>query len=144
MFSLRMLMAVVAVAALCVAGMMYRNEWWQAGILSLTYIIYAAAITAAIVSSERRVFWVAFAVFGVGYGVCMYFGMELLGPQRILDQIAGTLPHGFMVFGNQRVPAAPVGYEIFMQIGHVFSALATSFVAGTVAEWVVRRRNAVS
>ncbi len=58
MFSLRMLIAMVTLSAVYIAGMAYRTAWWEASILTLTYLIFAASIAAAILSRDRRAFFV--------------------------------------------------------------------------------------
>ena len=78
MFSLRMLLAVVTLCAVYVAGMLFRTPWWEATILTLTYMIFAGLIAAAILSRERRAFFVTFAAFGLAYCVSVYFRMELV------------------------------------------------------------------
>ncbi len=87
MFSLRMLLAVVTLSAVYIAGIVYRTGWWVPSILTLTYLIYAGAITAAILSREHRAFFVAFAVFGFAYAVCNYSQTELV-TDRLLANFA--------------------------------------------------------
>ena len=90
MFSLRMLLAVVTLAAVYIAGFVFRTEWWRVSILTLTYLIFAGAITAAILSHQRRAFFVAFAVFGLAYALCVYVRVELV-TERLLTSWARTI-----------------------------------------------------
>jgi hypothetical protein len=100
MFSLRMLLALVTLSAVYIAGMVYRTEWWTASLLTLTYLIFAAALSAAILSHQRRAFFVAFIAFGLGYGACIYSPMGdgmITGTvlSRLADRVArpvGELP----------------------------------------------------
>jgi hypothetical protein len=87
MFSLRMLMAVVAISAVYIAGMAYRTAWWEASVLTLTYVIFAASVAAALLSRNRRAFFVTFATFGLVYCSSVYFGLELV-TSKALDSIA--------------------------------------------------------
>jgi hypothetical protein len=87
MFSLRMLLVVVAISAVCIAGMAYRTAWWEASVLTLTYLIFAAAICAAILCSDHRALFVAYGTFGLGYSVALYFQLELV-TSRGLDALA--------------------------------------------------------
>ncbi len=90
MFSLRMLLAVVALAAVYVAGMLFRTPWWEASILTLTYMIFAGSIAAAILSREHRAFFVTFAAFGLAYCASVYFRMELV-TTRALHEFASRV-----------------------------------------------------
>ncbi len=156
MFSLRMLMGVVAISAVYIAGLVYRTDWWQASILTLTYVIYAAAISAALLAKQHRTFFVVFAVFGLAYGWCLYSRFEML-PHRIIRGLAIRLPlvqeaveaveeqFGADPFGGaspdgpvfQRIPP---GYLEFLSIGNSFAALLISLLAGVIAAAVVRRK----
>jgi hypothetical protein len=163
MFSLRMLLALVTICAIYVAGMVYRTEWWEASLLMLTYLIFAAALSAAILSHERRAFFAAFAVFGLGYGVCLYAVMghafitdTLLW--RFADRLAQPvvepkedLQEGEVAplanpFDDSSNPFRPLdrGPLYFVHIGHAFVAVLISCIAGTVADSLVRRSRSLA
>ncbi len=144
MFSLRMLFAVVAIAAVYIAGIFDRSQFWEPVALTLTYVIYAAALTAAIVAREKRVFFVAFVVFGLAYGLCVWLELLLL-PQATLNALAGWIgPQrwslGLIHAGRSRWGDSDLA--AFMAIGHSFYAVWISFLAGGLAETIVRRRAA--
>jgi hypothetical protein len=192
MFSLRMLLAVVALSAVYIACFLFRTEWWKVAILTLTYLIFASAITAAFLSRERRAFFLAFAVYGLVYGLCVYLRVELV-TERLLtnwarttyqaevdarrqtasDATAQTATAGRpglmdaagtdVVYENpfdDPPPRSPFGDEPrqrrnpfgdlddtlshFRSVGHSFFALLVGFVAGVVAEAVVRRKSHAS
>jgi hypothetical protein len=90
MFSLRMLLAVVTLCAVYIAGMLFRTPWWEASILTLTYMIFAGSIAAAILSREHRAFFVTFAAFGLAYCASVYFRMELV-TTRALDELVSRV-----------------------------------------------------
>ncbi len=168
MFSLRMLLTVVTLSAVYIAGIVYRTGWWVPSILTLTYLIYAGAITAAILSREHRAFFVAFAVFGFAYVLCNYSQTELV-TDRLLRNFAlsevrartdaqmqeqidameqtgpgypGQLVPGRVIRTNGN-PLDNFARDLHSQIrsiGHSFFAVLISFVAGVVAEAVVRRK----
>ncbi len=149
MFSLRMLLAVVAISAVYIAGMVYRTEWWQAGILTLTYLIYAAAISAAFLAKQHRAFFVVFAVFGLAYGLSVHYEIYTL-PQKVIEELGFQLPLEVRIqlddpFGAppqqppRRHPSDHQGYWQLWAIGHAFVALVISLVAGVVAEALVRK-----
>jgi hypothetical protein len=129
MYSLRMLLAVVAISAVYIAGMTYRTAWWHASILTLTYLIYAAAISAAILAKQHRAFFVVFVVFGLAY---LWFPDRANMPiQLILNKLGKYEPHAMSV----------AQFERFNSIGHSLFALIMSLLAGVIAEAVVRRSN---
>jgi hypothetical protein len=150
MFSLRMLLVVVALAALYIAGMVYRTEWWEASILTLTYLIYAAAISAAFLAKEHRAFFLVFAVFGVAYGVCVYVQMD---DRMVTDWVLAEVRERVhkaeaesAISAGRRPPVHPSAdpfdesFPRLKYIGHSFFAVMISLVAGVVAEAVVRRK----
>jgi hypothetical protein len=87
MFSLRMLLAVVAISAVYIAAIAYRTPWWEASVLTQTYLIFAGSIAASLLSRNRRAFFVTFAVFALAYCSSVYFGLELV-TSRVLDATA--------------------------------------------------------
>jgi hypothetical protein len=165
MFSLRMLLALVTLCAVYIAGMVYRTEWWEASLLLVTYLIFAAALAAAILSHERRAFFVAFAVFGIGYGVCLY---AVIGQSFITDNLlwrfadrlarpvdelqengqhlgeAVTLPPN--PFNDPSDPFQPFdrGPLYFVHIGHAFVAVLISCIAGIISDSLVRRSQSLA
>jgi hypothetical protein len=152
MFSLRTLLAAVAVLAVYIAGMVYRARWWEASILTLTYIIYAGAIAAEIVTKERRVFFVTFSVFGVAYGWALHHGVAYdMLPNEVLSRMSAHISEDFasIVIGKTEWYYEPGtirsahfdrAFFAFSRIGHALFAVLLSFVAGAVAEALVRRR----
>ena len=80
----------MTLCAVYVAGMLFRTPWWEASILTLTYMIFAGSIAAAILSREHRAFFVTFAAFGLAYCVSVYFRMELV-TTRALDELASRV-----------------------------------------------------
>jgi uncharacterized membrane protein YccC len=162
MFSLRMLIALVTLCAVYIAGMVYRTEWWEASLLMLTYLIFAAALTAAILSHERRAFFAAFAVFGLGYGMCLYavmghafitdtllwrFADRLARPVDELQENGQHLGEAVALppnpFDDSSNPFRPVdrGPLYFVHIGHAFVAVLISCLAGIVADSLVRKKS---
>ncbi len=94
MFSLRMLMAVVAISAVYIAGLVYRTQFWAAAIVALTYAAYAAAGTAAILSQKRRAFFSAFVMFGLAYAMTVFFvPRDRMPTELALRRVAFKLPH---------------------------------------------------
>ena len=146
--------------------MVYRTGWWVPSILTLTYLIYAGVITAAIVSREHRAFFVAFAVFGFGYAACIYFRTELV-TDRVLTKFAQAEFRARLDDRTQQKFDAAAQTEdisvppplngnadpfvdfpraLLLQIrpiGHSFFAVVISFVAGAVADGIVRRGSRV-
>jgi hypothetical protein len=110
----------------------------------LTYVIYSAALTAAIVAREHRVFFVAFVVFGLAYGLCVWMELLLL-PQATLNALAEWIGPKHWSLGliySGRSQWGDSGLAAFMAIGHSFYAVWISFLAGGLAETIVRRRAA--
>jgi len=146
MFSLRMLLAVVAISAVYIAGMAYPTEWWETSLVTLTYVIYAGAITAAIAARQSRTFFVAFAVFGLAYGAMLHFGLGWrMVTERVLDSHVERV-------GQAMIDAADQGQLVemgdfgwwqarFKFIGRLSVAVLISLVAGVVAEALARRSN---
>ncbi len=67
-FSIRWLMAGVALLAVCFAGLSYRTVWWQYGIVSFRLAACAfAGLTAAYRTGADRAFCRGFAWCGLGY-----------------------------------------------------------------------------
>jgi hypothetical protein len=163
MFSLRTLLALVTLSAVYIAGMVYRTEWWEASLLMLTYLIFAAALSAAILAHERRAFLVAFVAFGLGYGVCLYSPIgDGIITRNLLSRLADRVARADEDFlqdvldarkldGEVTPPANPFqddpfrpfdrGWLYFIHIGHAFIAVIIGCVAGVVAETLVRRRS---
>jgi hypothetical protein len=145
--------------------MVYRTGWWMPSILTLTYLIYAGVITAAILSREYRAFFVAFAVFGFAYGVCVYSRIELVTDRLLTkfaqaefrarlddrmqekfdasdltEDISVPLPLGY----GSANPFADFPRQLLSQIrpiGHSLFALVIGFVAGAVADGIVWRKS---
>src|SRR5688572_9242268 len=67
-FTLRYLFLAVAMLALACAGMIQVSPWWTSAITTLTVLIYAVILVAAVGSSGRcRVTAIAFSLIGAGY-----------------------------------------------------------------------------
>ena len=161
MFSLRMLLVVVTLSAVYTAGMVYHTEWWEASILTLTYLIFALSIAASILSREHRAFFVTFAAFGLAYGLAVYLRMELV-TTRALDELASRV-HDQAAPRNDAQPGSPLEglyenpfedaprqpgppgglYASIMRlksIGQASFAVLFGLVTGVIAEAVVGRR----
>jgi hypothetical protein len=132
MFSLRLLFAVLTVWAVYVAGMVYANPWLEAVIHACTFVIYAGAITAAILSRERRAFYVAFAIFGIAYGFCLENRAGI-----------GMVTHDMLTALAEQVHGASRYYDTrpFVTIGHALIGLCISLSTGLITEAVVKRRS---
>jgi hypothetical protein len=142
MFSLRMLFAVVTIAAVYVAAILYRTPWWAGAILLLTYAAYAAAGTAAILSQKRRAFCAAFLIFGLAYGISVFYVRRDRNPTEIaLVRLAFKLPDKYGQRGDPRYDATKVlpHQQAFISISHSVLAVLISLVAGVVAQAVVNR-----
>jgi len=136
MFSLRMLMAVVAVSAVYIAGMVHRTPWWEAAIVTLTLAIYGGAITGATLSRQHRPFFVAFAIFGLSYGLCLFLVEgKKLAPERVLDEAVQQVE----ILRAETMQVGPWGHSRFKTIGLSLFGVVISFCAGLVADAVVIR-----
>jgi len=160
MFSLRMLLVVAAIVAVYIAAIVYRTPWWETAIATLTLLIYASAMTAAILSREHRAFFVAFSIFGLVYGLSWYAGIaNRLVTERMFDNVVeriAAVQKEAMQLTEQEPPltqADAISRGLANQpfddwvtrlkfIGRCSFSVLVSLIAGVVAEAVVRRSKA--
>ena len=160
MFSLRMILAAVAVVTVYVAAMVYHTRGWETAIATLTFVIYGGAMTAAVLSHKNRAFFVAFSIFGLVYALSWYAGIaNRLVTERMFDNLVeriAAVQKEAMQLTEQEPPltradaiSRGLAYQPFDDwitrlkfIGRCSFSVFVGLLAGFVAEAVVRRSKA--
>jgi hypothetical protein len=78
-FSLKTMLLLFTVVAVCIAGLVYSNIAWAAFFYTVAFVIVLTGIVGALVRrGPARAFWIGFALFGGGY-----FALALIGENSL-------------------------------------------------------------
>jgi hypothetical protein len=95
-FSLRTLLLFVVAASLALAAMRYANYAWASGVVTVTVLMLLASVTlAATCSGEVRLYWIGFAICGVGYLLFVTGFANILAPELVM-RLATTQSVAFL------------------------------------------------
>jgi hypothetical protein len=104
--SLATLLAIVAVVALGLAGMVLASRFWTAAAATVTLSVLLTAVLAAwLLAGTDRAFWVGFALFGWTY--LLLVNWDWVGGQFGHDLTAGLSAVAEMIFPEVSVTGPP-------------------------------------
>lgn len=102
-FSMAAMMAIVAVIALGLAGMVSASSFWTASAATVTLaLLLAAVLTASLLKGTDRTFWAGFALFGWTY--LLLVNWDWVGGQFGHDLTAGLSDVAEAIFPDVSPP----------------------------------------
>jgi hypothetical protein len=160
-FSLRTLLAVVLLAAIFTAALVYRTPVWVVVVVNLTMIVLIFGTLCAWIDGSQRRFWIPFAFVGWVYLVIAFNGnINELSALLLSAQLgnaalrAKEAPHEAQFIHEARRPnvafspdgrvvittAASVEHKAVTHILHCLAALVFAVLAGEISAFVLRKK----
>jgi len=152
-FTIRSLLLALGLVAIACVALLNANRWWASGCSTGSFALLTAAILLAVHGdSQRRAYWLGFAVAGWVY--VLLHGMAVLGLSNLLitaevldvlyplfpwQEPPGDLSLAFAQ-GGTMTAAEVMHRNSFDEVGHALFALLAALLGGTLSQWLFHRR----
>jgi hypothetical protein len=152
-FSIRSMLAAVAIVAVSIVGLRYANLPWAAFFYTAAFLLVLTGIVAAMVRPwPERGYWIGCALFSGGYfwlamvaeGSLRFGGTPMgatLEPKLATTHLLLWSEH---YLRTDRSPRGTFGVvrgptEYFLQVGHSIFTLLFALAGGMLGQWFTRR-----